>query len=128
MAFDALLKTFIYIVSASLFYPVLFLLVVVFLWIIVLSGGFFGQWLQRIRQEKPRPEDLPAIILNKNEGTYLPHHTQAFIKRLRMVVHDPTLYPHHQYTSILPPICRLDHVFHADAIVHLGTQGIKWRR
>ncbi len=44
MAFDALLKTFIYIVSASLFYPVLFLLVVAFLWIIVLSGGFIGQW------------------------------------------------------------------------------------
>lgn len=89
MAFDALLKTFIYIVSASLFYPVLFLLVVAFLWIIVLSGGFFGQWLQRIRREKPRPEELPAIILQQQEETYLPDHIQSFIKRLRTVVHDP---------------------------------------
>ncbi len=89
MAFDALLKTFIYIVSASLFYPVLFLLVVAFLWIIVFSGSFFGQWIQRIRLERPRPEDLPAIILGEREKTHLPRHIQVFIGRLRTVVRDP---------------------------------------
>ncbi|SMC39379.1 outer membrane transport energization protein ExbB [Desulfocicer vacuolatum DSM 3385] len=89
MAFDAILKTFIYIVSASLFYPVLFLLVLAFLWVIVFSGGFFGQWLQRTRLEKSRPEDLPDIILNKKEAAYLPRNIQTFISRLRTVVHDP---------------------------------------
>ncbi len=89
MPFDAVLKTFIYIVSASLFYPVLFLLVAAFLWIILFGGTFFGEWLQRIRLEKPRPEELPAIILNEKEKDSLPGRINIFIGRLRDVVNDP---------------------------------------
>jgi biopolymer transport protein ExbB/TolQ len=89
MPFDALLKTFIYIVSASLFYPVLFLLVTAFLWIILFGGCFFGEWIQRHRLEKPRPEALPDIIMQNNESRYLPWKLRAFIERLRTVVNDP---------------------------------------
>ena len=89
MPFDALLKTFIYIVSASLFYPVLFLLVVAFLWIILFGGCFFGEWLHRHRLEKIRPEALPGIIMQNKESRYLPWKLRAVIQRLRTVLNDP---------------------------------------
>ncbi len=45
----AVLKSFIYVVSSSLFVPVLLLLTALSLWLVVYSGGFCGLWLARRR-------------------------------------------------------------------------------
>lgn len=67
----ALLKTFIYLVSASLLYPVLFLLAVLILFVIAYGGTFFAEWLERIRLRKCPPQLLPDILKNslRNEKT-----------------------------------------------------------
>ena len=50
MEIMALLKSFIYLVSASLLVPVLLLLSGLTLWMIVYAGGFFSLWLERRRR------------------------------------------------------------------------------
>ena len=55
MDIGALLKAFIYLISSSLLYPVLFLLVILTFLIIVHAGPFFAEWLERIRLEKCPP-------------------------------------------------------------------------
>jgi hypothetical protein len=49
MDIGALLKAFIYFISSSLLYPVLFLLVILTLLTIVHAGSFFSEWMERIR-------------------------------------------------------------------------------
>ncbi len=59
------------------FYPVLFLLVVLTVWILIYGGSFFAEWLERVRLFKYQPEDLPNSItsgmysfLNLSEKLY----------------------------------------------------------
>ena len=49
MGIGALLKSFIYLIASSLFYPVLFLLVVLTVWILIYGGSFFAEWLERVK-------------------------------------------------------------------------------
>ncbi len=49
---SALLKAFIYLISSSLLYPVLLLLVILTLWIIVYAGAFIAERLERLRLAK----------------------------------------------------------------------------
>jgi len=58
MNIGALLKSFIYIVSASLLYPVLFLLVILTLGMLVYAGSFFAEWIERSRNQKKTAEEL----------------------------------------------------------------------
>ena len=50
--FGAMLKAFIYLISSSLLYPVLMLLVVLTLLVIVYAGSFFAEWVERLRLQK----------------------------------------------------------------------------
>ncbi|MBU1344199.1 MAG: MotA/TolQ/ExbB proton channel family protein [Proteobacteria bacterium] len=52
MQIIAVLKTFIYLIASSLFLPVLLILSCLFVWMVVYSGAFFRQWIQRIRIRK----------------------------------------------------------------------------
>jgi biopolymer transport protein ExbB/TolQ len=86
MAFGAFLKTVIYLVSSSLLYPVLFLLVALLVWLILYSGTFFAEWLERMRLDGRSPERLPEKIkAGQIEGT-LSHRVQKYISRLKNVL------------------------------------------
>ncbi|HDS16508.1 MAG TPA: biopolymer transporter, partial [Proteobacteria bacterium] len=59
----AVLKTFIYLISSSLLYPVLLLLAGLTLVIVVMVGSFFAEWLERVRLEPCSPAVLPARLV-----------------------------------------------------------------
>jgi len=78
----AILKTFIYLISASLLYPVLLLLAALCLYIIVCSGTFFAQWLERIRLPKYPPQDLPRLFKTGDPSAVVSHRVKQYIKTL----------------------------------------------
>ena len=55
MSIEAVLKSFIYVVSTSLFIPTLFLLSLILVWLLFRLGVFFSEWLQR--RGRPRLRD-----------------------------------------------------------------------
>ena len=83
MDVGALLKSFIYIISSSLLYPVLFLLVLLTLWILVCSGSFFAEWLERHKLTKYSPEKLPLIIKEGDNMGVFSHRVNSYIGGLR---------------------------------------------
>jgi biopolymer transport protein ExbB/TolQ len=85
---DALLKTFIYLIASSLFYPVLFLLSLLTVLILVYSGSFFAEWLERVRLKKYAPEDLPGIIKDGKDFSGLSHRVRNYIKNLETLIQD----------------------------------------
>lgn len=88
MDLGALLKSFIYIISSSLLYPVLFLLVVLTGWILIYSGSFFAEWLERIRLKKYPPERLPQIIRHGDNPGVFSHRVNTYIKDLRLLLNN----------------------------------------
>ena len=78
----ACLKTFIYLVSSSLLYPVLALLCLLVLWVVVYSGSFFSEWLERCRREKTGRDDLADRILSGSVENLPPRPLRAFLRRL----------------------------------------------
>jgi biopolymer transport protein ExbB/TolQ len=58
----SLLKTYIYLISASLLYPVLFILALLTLAVVVLAGGCFAEWLERARLRQCPPQQLPDLL------------------------------------------------------------------
>jgi biopolymer transport protein ExbB/TolQ len=77
----AILKTFIYLVSSSLFVPVLLALALLVVWALVYAGQFFRTWLTRRRLMDPG-EDLPEMILSGGFETCLPGKVVRVIRRL----------------------------------------------
>lgn len=81
MEIDALLKTFIYIVSASLLYPVLILLSALTIWLLVYAGSFFTEWIARSRKS-PLPAETITSVIEKRENEKLDYRVALYIKRL----------------------------------------------
>jgi biopolymer transport protein ExbB/TolQ len=71
MQLIAVLKTFIYLISSSLFLPVLLILSCLFVWMLVYSGTFFRRWLERSRLKK-QADNLPEKILSGRYRDSLP--------------------------------------------------------
>ncbi len=88
MDIGALLKSFIYIISSSLLYPVLFLLVVLTGWILIYSGSFFAEWLERIRLKKYPPERLPRIIRQDDNPGVFSHRVNSYIKDIQRLLNN----------------------------------------
>lgn len=79
----ALLKTFIYLISSSLLYPVLLLLVVLTLVIIVFAGSFFAEWLSRVRLRGASPLELPALLKSGAYQDVVSHSVNQYIRDLK---------------------------------------------
>ena len=79
----ALLKTFIYLISSSLLYPVLLLLVVLTLVIIVYAGSFFAEWLSRVRLKGASPLELPALLKSGACKDVVSHSVNQYIRDLK---------------------------------------------
>lgn len=86
MNIGALLKSFIYLIASSLLYPVLVLLVVMTIWIIIYSGSFFAEWIERRRLIKYPPERLPSVIKDKNAGNAFPYRVSSYLKSLENII------------------------------------------
>jgi biopolymer transport protein ExbB/TolQ len=82
----ALLKSFIYLISSSLLYPVLFLLVAMTLWLLVFAGSFAAEWLERRRLAPYLPDELPKRIKNGSHTNLLSHRSRQYIDRLRQLM------------------------------------------
>lgn len=86
MDIGALLKAFIYLISSSLLYPVLFLLVVLTFLIIVYAGSFVAEWLERLRLEKYPPQDLPAILRTDASSAMVSHRVNQYVTSLHQTI------------------------------------------
>ena len=78
----ALLKTFIYLVSASLLYPVLFLLALLVLLIVVYAGAFFAEWLERVRLERCPATELPDRLKSGRSSAAVSHRVNQYLQLL----------------------------------------------
>ena len=84
----AFLQTVIYTVSSSLLYPVMMFLVILPVWMVVFAGGFFAEWIGRMRLKKnvDITEYLNSIHKEKkipdSLRLHLPVHVLNYIKKL----------------------------------------------
>ena len=88
MDIGALLKTFIYLISSSLVYPVLFLLCLLVLFVIVQAGGFFAEWLERTRLKPCTLEDLPRILHTNQGKGVVSHQVCDYLQSLHQLCSD----------------------------------------
>jgi biopolymer transport protein ExbB/TolQ len=82
----AFLKTFIYLISASLLYPVLLLLVLLCLFVIIFAGAFFAEWLERIRLHNCPPQDLPKLLKAGDPSQVVSRRVRQYIESLLEVI------------------------------------------
>lgn len=78
----ALLKTLIYLIAASLLYPVLFALVFLAVYVLLTFGTCFAEWLERVRLRKCPPAELPDRIRQGACENTFPHRVQTFLASL----------------------------------------------
>ncbi len=88
MDFGAFLKSIIYIVSGYLLYPVLFLLVLLILWILVYSGSFFAEWLERLRSIKYSPAEIPRLMRGASDQRIFSHRVNSYLEELRLLLNN----------------------------------------
>ncbi len=86
MDIGALLQAFIYLISSSLLYPVLFMLVFLTFLIILYGGSFFAEWVEITRIEKCSSRELPALIRTGEYSGYLSHRVNAYIEALKEIL------------------------------------------
>jgi biopolymer transport protein ExbB/TolQ len=88
MDIGALLKAFIYLISSSLLYPVLFLLAILVFLIIIYAGSFFAEWLERLRLQKCPSQALPALLKTGRSAAMVSHRVNQYIKALHQTIRD----------------------------------------
>jgi len=81
----ALLKSLIYLIASSLLYPVLLLLVALVVYIVISSGSFFAEWLERLRLVKYPPEGFLRLIREGNDQNFFPHRVNSYLEDLRLL-------------------------------------------
>lgn len=86
MDFGALLKAFIYLISSSLLYPILCLLVVLTFLIIVYAGSFFAEWLERLRLKSCPPQELPALLTSNRACGMVSYRVNRYIEALHQTI------------------------------------------
>jgi biopolymer transport protein ExbB/TolQ len=89
MDIGALLKTFIYLVSSSLLYPVLLVLSLLVLVIIVQAGGFFAEWLERVRLRSCPSEELPRLLQTDQARGVISHRVNRYLQTLAQILSTP---------------------------------------
>jgi len=96
----SLLSTIIYLISSSLLYPTLFLLVAGFLFTVIYAGAFSAEWLERARLKRCPAGELPDLIVNSSSAgsssgkenseekhaSILPHRVRNHIAQLRLIL------------------------------------------
>ncbi|SDP41384.1 MotA/TolQ/ExbB proton channel family protein [Desulforhopalus singaporensis] len=86
----AILKSFIYLISSSLLYPVLFLLVILTLVVILYAGSFFAEWVERLRLQKCSPQELPQLLQGGRKTPSVSHRVNKYIDALNTIAKTDT--------------------------------------
>lgn len=89
MDIGALLKTFIYLVSSSLLYPVLLALSLLVVVIIVQAGGFFAEWLERVRLKPCPAQELPRLLQIEQAQDFVSHRVNRYLATLAQIRSQP---------------------------------------
>ncbi|MDP2816527.1 MAG: MotA/TolQ/ExbB proton channel family protein [Rectinemataceae bacterium] len=80
---DALIKSFIYLVSSSLLYPTLILLVFLTVAMISYAGAFLSEWIERARLKKAALSEIRTQALNNDIGSIMPHKVVEYVDDLK---------------------------------------------
>ena len=86
MEFGALLKSATYIISSSLLYPAMFILLASFVTLVVSAGSFLAEWSERVRRPSPAAEDWPAILKGRKK---IDHHLGRALNSLQGILENP---------------------------------------
>jgi biopolymer transport protein ExbB/TolQ len=78
----AILQSFIYLVSSTLLYPALFLESVLVLCILIFTGNFFAEWLERVRLKKVSSQELVQLALSSSTEKVSSHTVQSYLNTL----------------------------------------------
>ncbi|MGD9732760.1 MAG: MotA/TolQ/ExbB proton channel family protein [Desulfamplus sp.] len=79
----SILSTTIYLISSSLLYPTLFLLVAGFIFTVIYTGSFCAEWLERVRLKPCSAGEIPSVIASQNSSGVLPHRVRNYIIDLK---------------------------------------------
>lgn len=82
MNIGAILQSFIYLVSSTLLYPALFLESVLVLCILIFTGNFFAEWLERVRLKKVSSQELVQLALSSSTDKVSSHTVQSYLNTL----------------------------------------------
>ncbi|VVS95645.1 MotA/TolQ/ExbB proton channel family protein [Desulfoluna spongiiphila] len=77
----ALIKSYIYVVSSSLLYPVLILLAFLTFWAVVCGGALFSEWVRRHRIV--RDTDGPDLFFKPDHALYTTPRVSRYVARLK---------------------------------------------
>lgn len=86
MNFAALLQSAIYLISSTLLYPALLVLLVSFIALVISAGAFLAEWVERARFKTPAPDDWPAILRGRR---VLDHAMGSALERLQVILSGP---------------------------------------
>ncbi|OCC15332.1 putative transporter PduT for various metalloporphyrins [Dissulfuribacter thermophilus] len=86
--FISLLKSFIFLASSSLLYPVLFALSFLMCWVIIHAGGVFYDWIHRKRSRLSSGPELVESLRKEEEVTSLPGVVLDFLTAIKKVADD----------------------------------------
>ena len=99
MAVGALLKSLIYVISSSLLYPVLVLLVLLTAWIVLQAGGLVAEWLERVRLKPLSPADVSN---GEPAASGMPHRVRGYCKDLDHILsREGETVPHLEIENLL---------------------------
>ena len=83
MNIGAFIQSVLYLISSSLLYPAMIVLLVSFMGLVVAFGGFLAEWAERARLKTPAPEDWPLILKGKR---YLHHFMGQALEKLEGIL------------------------------------------
>lgn len=86
MHVGALVKSYLYLLSSSLLYPVLLLLSLLSVWVLVYAGGFLAEWLERSRRTRLPPQELPPRLRDGNVAGLFSHRVRAYSQSLHALL------------------------------------------
>lgn len=86
MEIGALLKSAIYIISSSLLYPAMAVLLIAFIALVVGCGSFLAEWAERAKLAPPAPDDWPAILRGRKT---INHYLGSALDRLQAILNGP---------------------------------------
>jgi len=82
----ALIKSYIYVVSSSLLYPVLVLLALLTFWTVVCGGGLFSEWIRRHRIVRDNKADGPDLFFKPDHALYTTPRVSRYVARLKALL------------------------------------------
>lgn len=88
MQMDALIKSYIYVISSSLLYPVLVLLALLTLWIIVCGGSIFSEWVGRHRVETRSIHEITELFSASEHTRYTRYRVGQYVILLKKILEE----------------------------------------